>query len=221
MTSTPTRHSVRYIDEMQLRTRKERKFDEVEAGLPDPKALSKHVSKGAKPRLSRFSFGGLVQMVGDANPFGRPVSAGDTVWLLDNTAYRSSRRVWQAEYVAAVFERDPDCQIADVVSGVARAVGLADDAAERDTIEERLLPFLWDIRLAKIVKVRTQNTDIKLTPTNVNGISSEVINVPTGGFGQLVRSVVKVPGEVDGILEARTYYAGPEGWGIISGTNGK
>lgn len=202
--------------EMQKRTRQEHKFDEFEASLPDPKS-----SQFGMPRVTELSVGGLIKKVGDLNPFGKAVGKKDTVWLLDNTAFRASRlRSWQVEYVAAVFERDPHCKVVDVVSHIAEKLGLADDAEERATIERRILPFLWDIRMVRIVKVENQGKTIKLTPTNVNGISSEVLKIPSADKGAIVPSSADVPRGTDGLLEAKTVYAGPDGWGIISGEHG-
>lgn len=202
-----------FAGELQQRTRKERNFEQVESNLPDPKS-----SNFSMPGVPNMSLGGIIKKIGDINPFGKAVSKDDTVWLLDNTAFRTSRlRSWQAEYVAAVFERDPKCKVADIVSGIAEQVGLADDAKERDNIAERILPFLWDIRMVRIVKVGIQDKDIKLTPTNINGISTEVLKIPSADKGTIARSVAKVPAGANGILEAQTFYAGPEGWGILSG----
>lgn len=202
-----------FAGDLQQRTRKEKNFDQVESKLPDPKS-----APFSMPDVPSFSIGGIVKKVGDWNPFGKAVSKDDTVWLLDNTAFRTSRiRSWQAEYVAAVFERDPKCKVADIVSGIAESIGLADDAKEKDTIEERILPFLWDIRMVRIVKVGIQGKELKLTPTNINGISTEVLKIPSADKGAIVKSSAKVPAGADGILEAQTFYAGPEGWGIISG----
>lgn len=202
-----------FAGDMQQRTRKEKNFEEVEAKLPDPKS-----SAFSMPGVPMMSVGGLFKKIGDYNPFGKAVSKNDTVWLLDNTAFRHSRlRSWEAEYVAAVFERDPQCKVADIVSGIAESVGLADDAKERDTIEERILPFLWDIRMVRIVKLAVQGKHLKLTPTNINGISTEVLKIPSADKGSIIKSSAKVPAGANGILEAQTVYAGPEGWGIISG----
>lgn len=197
--------------DLQLRTRREMKFDEFEAGLPDPKS---HIM----PALADFTIGGIVKKIGDLNPFGKIVSKDDTIWLLDNTAYRSARlKSWEVEYVAAVFERDPHCKVADVVSSIAGTLGLADDAAERATIEERILPFLWDIRMVRIVKLSIQGKDLKMTPTNINGISTEVMKVPSADAASWVTSSVNAPQGANGILDAQTFYAGPEGWGVLSG----
>lgn len=213
-----------FAGDMQLRTRKEKKFDEFEAALPDPKSdLFKMPSAripSSLPSLPSIGVGTLIKKLGDWNPLGKTVTAEDVVWLLDNTAFKNGghlRSSWEAEYVAAVFERDPDCKVADIVSSIAESVGLADDARERDIIEERILPFLWDIRMVRIVKVATQGKEVKLTPTNVNGISTEVLKVPHADEGALVKSAAKVPKGTKGILEAKTFYAGDEGWGIITG----
>lgn len=195
---------------MQLRTRKEHKFDEVEAGLPDPTAASL--------RLSQLSVTNIFDRIGNLNPFGRPVANGDIVWLLDNTAFKHSMLgSWQAEFVAAIFERDPKCKVADIVSGIASSVGLADDAVERKTIEERIMPFLWDVRTARIVKAAHNGKELKLGPTSVNGISTEVLKVSSSDKGSFVKAAANIPQGVDGITQMQTYYAGAEGWGIISG----
>ncbi|KFH44329.1 Phosphatidate phosphatase-like protein [Hapsidospora chrysogenum ATCC 11550] len=206
-----------FAGDMQRRTRQQKKFDEFEAGLPDPKSATFRTKKMPPMVPPNFSLGGLVKMIGDMNPLGKHVTRDDTVWLLDNTAFRSSRiRSWEAEFVAAVFERDPGCKVADIVSGIAHSVGLADDAKERETIEERILPFLWDIRMVRIVKVAMRGKELKMTPTNVNGISTQVLKIPKAEPGSLVKASAKVPRGANGILEAQTFYAGPEGWGIIS-----
>lgn len=198
--------------EMQLRTRKQNKFDEFEAGLPDPTAPSLRLP------VPQLSVGNILTKIGNLNPFGRPVANGDIVWLLDNTAFRHSRLAsWQAEFVAAVFERDPKCKVADVVAGIASTIGLADDAVERKTIEKRLMPFLWDIRIARTVMTAHNGKTLKLGPTNVNGIASQAVKVASSDKGELVQAKANVPRGVDGILDMQTYYAGPDGWGIISG----
>ena len=197
---------------MQLRTRKEKKFDEVESNLPDPR----------KPKLETtqlLSVRGWLDRLGSLNPFGRAVTNDDLVWLLDNTAFKTGGGAWQAEFVAAVFEREPRGKVVDMVTGIVRAVGLADDAAERKTVEERIVPFLLDIRPLRTVAVTQHHRrgELKLGPTNVNGLSSNVLAVPSGSRGSLVKSSTKVGGGEGAIVDMQTYYAGPDGWGIISG----
>lgn len=210
--------------DMQQRTRSEHKFDDFEKQLPDPKSDAFKMAKAVVP--SYFGLGGLLKKLGDLNPLGKNVTRDDIVWVLDNTAFdggssdskkKKSGSGWQAEFVAAVFERDPDCNVADIVASVAHTIGLADDATERDTIRRRILPFLWDVRIVRTVRVATAGADNRLTPTNINGITSQVLGVPAAEAGSTADSKAVVPAGAGGILDAKTFYAGPEGWAIISG----
>ena len=199
--------------DMQLRTRKAKNFDEVEAKLPGTTKKAHQESVISK----------VITEVGSLLHKGQPVGKGDVVWLLDNTAFQdpssssSSGAAWRAEFVAAVFESDPHCKTADVVAGIAKQVGLADDAAEKKTIEQRIMPFLWGVEERKTVEVQARDRELKLRPTNVNGITSEVLDVSDGAQGSFATASATVPDGVGGVLNMQTYYAGPEGWGIISG----
>ena len=104
---------------MQLRTRKEKNFEEVESNLPDPR----------KPKLETtqlLSVRGWLDRLGSLNPFGKAVTADDLVWLLDNTAFQQQggsgdgSGAWRAEFVAAVFEREPRGKVVDMVTGISR-----------------------------------------------------------------------------------------------------
>ncbi|KAF5651299.1 actin filament organization app1 [Fusarium tjaetaba] len=205
-----------FAADMQLRTRKTRNFDKIEHDLPDPKsaafqktqatALSAPVNVSAW--LSRFA---------QWNPFGKAVDAGDIVWLMDNTAYRNPETdQWEAEFVAAVFENEPKCRVADIVSGIASTLGLADDAAERDVIEKRIIPFLWDIQAARVFWIEHKKKEIKLGPTSINGITTSVEPLHHAHKGSVVDATALVPQGTQGLHDMQTYYAGPEGWAIIS-----
>ena len=194
---------------MQLRTRREFGFDEVEASLPNPKLTQ-------LPQL--LSATGVLSYLGSHNPLGKPVTGKDVVWLFDNTAFKPSRLgSWQAEFVAAVFEQEPKCTVADMVSGIAGKLGLADDAEQLKTIEERLMPFLWDIRPGRQIRAVQDQKEIKLGPTGPNGISSDIIRIPTSESGTLVKTSASTPSGTQGLLDAHTYFADPDGWAIISG----
>ncbi|KAJ0165881.1 Phosphatidate phosphatase APP1 [Colletotrichum tanaceti] len=198
-----------YADEMQKRTRKERRFDEVEAQLPNPRV----------PVLQSalMTANGLLSHLGSYNPWGRPVTDDDIVWLLDNTAYKPSRLgSWQAEFVAAIFEKEPKCAVVDIVQAVAKKLGLADDAEELQTIEERILPFLWDVQPSRLLRVVHQKRELKLGPSATNGISTDTLKVPEQPSGTAVTSSAAVPRGATGLLEMQTYFAAPEGWAIIS-----
>ena len=202
-----------FAGDMQLRTRKEKDFEGWEASLPDPR------SPGLS--LKQFNIGNVIDAIVRNNPFGRDVNDEDIVWLLDNTAYHSPEHthhtVWEAEFVAAVFEKDCKCKVADIVSGIAEKVGLADDEEGKKTIEERLRPFLWDVRPMKVARIMHNDKKIKLSPTSTNGISTSTQRVEKHHAGsQVVSTLTEAPG-ADCPLKMETYYAAPEGWSIISG----
>lgn len=159
----------------------------------------------------------FLSYLGSHNPLGRPVTDDDVVWLLDNTAYKGSRfGGWQAEFVAAVFEKEPKCKVVDMVTGIAEKLGLADDAEELKTIEERLIPFLWDVRPARQVRVVHQGKELTLGPTGRNGISTDILKVNDQPSGTAVKSSAAVPQGATGMLDMKTYFAAPEGWAVLS-----
>ncbi|KAF9878288.1 actin filament organization protein app1 [Colletotrichum karsti] len=198
-----------YADEMQKQTRAERRFDDVEAELPNPTV----------PTLqsAAFTASGLLSHLGSYNPWGRPVTEDDIVWLLDNTAYKPSRLgSWQAEFVAAVFEREPKCKVVDIVQGVAKKLGIADDSEDFKTIEERILPFLWDVQPARHLRVVQQKKELKLGPSASNGITTDTLKIHEQQPGTMLASSAMVPQGTSGLLKMQTYFAAPEGWAIIS-----
>ncbi|PHH85927.1 hypothetical protein CDD83_10988 [Cordyceps sp. RAO-2017] len=207
-----TRNASAQAGMMQLRTRREKNFDEIESTLPPSPGTP------PKPSVKRCSvLGSLLRRLAIFIPFGAGPNKGDIVWLLDNTAFQAvPGGSWRAEFVAAVFEREDKGRLVDVVSGVARAVGLTDDAEERRTVEERVLPFLWDLRPATIITALHQGKQLKLGPTDVNGLSSNVLRVPGRTGGSLVRTLAKSGSGSGAIPQMQTYYAGPDGWGVIS-----
>ncbi|KXH33271.1 hypothetical protein CSIM01_03185 [Colletotrichum simmondsii] len=198
-----------FADEMQKQTRKERRFDEVEAQLPNPTVPTLQAAFA--------SASGILSHLGSYNPWGKPVTDDDIVWLLDNTAYKPSRLgSWQAEFVAAIFEKEPKCKVVDIVQGVAERLGLSDDAEERKTIEERIMPFLWDVQPARHLRVVHQKKELKLGPSGSNGITTDTLKIHEQPTGSTVTSSAAVPRGATGLLEMKTFFAAPEGWAIIS-----
>ncbi|KAG6042139.1 hypothetical protein E4U41_004943 [Claviceps citrina] len=197
--------------DMQLRTRKAKEFERFESSLAEAKSSKVPLAQG-QPKLTRW-----LANCNIFRPFAKPVTDNETVWLLDNTAFKSSGAgPWKAEFVAAVFEREDKQKLVDVVSGVLRAVGLTEDASERRTVEERLLPFLWDVCPGRTITVAQQATTLKLGPSNTNGITSKIKNVPESELGSLVTSSTKLGGGPGSVTNMQTYYSGEDGWGIIS-----
>lgn len=197
---------------MQLRTREKKNFDRIESSLSSAKSSTIPLAQG-RPRLA-----GWFDRLNITRPFAKPITQDEIVWLLDNTAYKCPHTGnWQAEFIAAIFEREDKERLVDMVNGVVRAVGLADDAAERRTIQERVLPFLWDVRPARLVTVSHRSKTLKLGPSNVNGLSSNTLAVSDSRRGSLVQTNTETGGGQGSIAKMQTYYAGQDGWGIISG----
>ncbi|KAI1636665.1 hypothetical protein F4809DRAFT_650423 [Biscogniauxia mediterranea] len=211
-----THYKYRGALEMQTRTRKERRFDETERDLPD---FSKTVFPITSILGAKDKAYDVLSYLGKKNPLPRSVSAQDTLWLLDNTAYRNEKTGrWEAEHIAATFSQHSSCPVVDAVGAVADKLDLDESDPSYPAIEERVRPFLQDIKPGAQVRVlHAGQTPLKLGPGGRNGISSDIKRLPDGDSGALlVPSFAEVPKGANGILEMRTFYAEPEGWGVIS-----
>ncbi|KAI3320575.1 hypothetical protein HD806DRAFT_524611 [Xylariaceae sp. AK1471] len=198
--------------EMQQRTRKERRFDETERDLPGGVSMVT-AALGTKDKL--YS---VLSILGTKNPLPRPVTAQDTVWLLDNTAYRNEKTGrWEAEYVAAVFSQHSSCAVIDAVGAIAKKVELEERDPAYKTIEERIRPFVQDIKPGTQVKALYEGkSPLKLGPSGPNGISSDIKRLAGSSDGEIVPTFAHVPSGANGLLEMRTFYADAEGWGVVS-----
>lgn len=196
---------------MQHRTRKERRFDETEHDLPDFSPFTAALSYTDKAA-------NVLSYLGKKNPFARSITEKDTVWLLDNTAYRNEKTgKWEAEFISAAFSQDSSCTVIDAVSSIAGKIDLDESDPNYPTIEERIRPFVQDIKPgAQVNALQGGNAPIKLGPGGRNGISSDVKRISGSTDGTLVPTFAKVPEGANGILEMKTFYAEPEGWGVIS-----
>ncbi|RDW71052.1 hypothetical protein BP6252_07615 [Coleophoma cylindrospora] len=203
--------------ELETQTRRERGFHEAEASLPDTRAASPGTTaKGERPS----EFTDLLSYLGPLNPFSKQITEKDTVWLLDNTAYRSTKtHEWESEFVVAVFEQNTGRDVSAVVADIAEKIGLAKDEAAEATIRRRLTPFMQNILPGRAVNVDFGRREkLKLGPGGRNGISSDIRSLPEARNGEVVVSTALVPQGADGLLQMNTVYAEPDGWGIISGT---
>lgn len=202
---------------MQKRTRKECRFDETEQDLP---GLFSTLSAAATEFSAKDKLYAALSYLGLMNPVPRPVTADDTVWLLDNTAYRNKKTsVWEAEYVAAVFSQRSSLPLVYAVDAIADKIQLQERDQAYKTLEERIAPFVQDIKPGTQVKaLHRGRSPIKLGPGGYNGISSQTKKLPDGSDGEVVPTTAHVPKGADGLLEMRTFYAEAEGWGVISGT---
>ncbi|KAH8198473.1 hypothetical protein TruAng_007356 [Truncatella angustata] len=206
-----------YSNEMQERTRTERNFVKTESDLSNYSGSDSPTT----PKLaSNSKLNDILSYLGSRNPLPRNVSATDTVWLLDNTAYRNSKTgKWEAEFVSAVFAKDCSSSIIDAVSTVAKEIGLAEGDPGHLTIGERINPFLQDIRPGTKVNALHQPNDYKLIlgPGGRNGISNDVKKLPDRtNVDELGYTIAQVPKDAEGLKEMKTFYAEPEGWGVIS-----
>jgi hypothetical protein len=195
---------------MENKTRKERKFADTENDLPNIKMTPPDNRPSLVTRL--------LSCLGPWNPVPYQITENDTVWLLDNTAYRSADNKWQAEFVAAEFNKKTGLEVSTVVAEVAEKLGLGKGDAAEATIQERLIPFVQAVLPGRVVRVDfARQRELKLGPSGRNGISSDTKALPGFENGEVISSMAKVPQGANGILKMNTVYAEPEGWGLISG----
>ncbi|KAI0891304.1 hypothetical protein F4806DRAFT_309033 [Annulohypoxylon nitens] len=206
-----TRYNHTSAIEMQQRARKERRFDEIERDLPNFSPFSSSSTTIDKAY-------DLLSYLGKNNPLPRSVTDQDTVWLLDNTAYRNERTGrWEAEFVSAAFSQHSSCVVVDAIKAVAEKIELDEKDPNYPTIEKRIRPFLQDIKPGTQVKaLHRGNAPLKLGPGGRNGISSDTKELPPSEGSELAPTFADVPQGANGVLEMKTFFAEPEGWGVIS-----
>ncbi|KAI3329742.1 hypothetical protein F4824DRAFT_516602 [Ustulina deusta] len=210
----PTRRSTASL-EMQQRTREKRRFDETERDLPDFSAQNSTIASALTTKDKLYA---ALAYLGKRNPLPRSITADDTIWLLDNTAYRNDETgLWEAEYVAAMFSQHSSCTIVDAVGAIADKIQLEERDPGYKTLEERIGPFVQDIKPGTQAKVLYRGKSLmKVGPSGHNGVSSEVKRLPGSHDGEIVPTFAHVPKGANGLLEMRTFYADAEGWGVIS-----
>lgn len=159
----------------------------------------------------------------------------DEVWLMDNTAYRSSPTAqdWKAEFVVAFFKDNDDIRkkITVALADLVQLLKLApnDDATEA-RLRERIAPFLRQIGPNMQVDVQyTSGTDGKLHfgPSDGNGILSAVSPLPNAQQAKpgdswtmsVVNSQRESPAECSPtahLQTGKTFFVEDGGWGVIS-----
>lgn len=221
---------------MQRQMRKERGFEQAESSLssiitssskksaagggngdaqPAAAASQRRISLGA---ASRFA-DNLLSHLGTRNPRPRPITDSDSVWLLDNVAFRDPADAtrWRAEFVAVAMDQRPSVTAIDVVQAVARHIGLDEADAGLEIIESRIMPFLQDILPGREVgALHRGQLSLRLGPGGRNGISSDLRHLPDAPAGTVVGTAAQVPPGADGILAMKTLFAEPEGWAVVS-----
>jgi hypothetical protein len=198
-------------DRLEQRTRSECGFNAAESSLSSVSS-NQGISRG------RHAITTLLSYLGSSNPLPAPLEKDDVVWLLDNTAFRGPGGIWQAEFVAAAFDRAPSARVVDIVGDIASKLGLSNGHVEERTIERRIAPFVMQILPGRQIKVDFDGVArLKLGPGGRNGISSDLKRLPKPPRDMVARSNAVVPRGATGMLEMKTVYAEPEGWAVISG----
>lgn len=176
-------------------------------------------------RLVADPVANVLSYLGSSNPYPQPVTKDDEIWLLDNTAFPSTRKtnndtagqIWEAEFVAAVFSQHPSCAVSDAVVKLADKIGLADNDQAKKTIEQRMRPFLMDIQPGKqVFALHGGDICLKFSPGGRNGISSDLRSVHAAPAGMVVPTTAEVPSGTTGLLQSKTFFSAAEGWAVIS-----
>lgn len=215
---------------MQQKTRRQSGFRDVESSLEANTTSNQRTFRSLQQpkRLVSDPIANILSYLGPRNPWPQPVTKDDELWLLDNTAFVTTRkakdgshlRVWNAEFVTAVFSQHPSCVISDAVLQIADLIGLADDDEAKNTIEERLRPFLMDIQPGKqVLALYGGETLLKLGPGSRNGTSANVKVIPAAPDGMVTPTTAVVPEGTTGLLQSKTFFADQQGWAVISGTH--
>jgi phosphatidate phosphatase APP1 len=189
---------------MEKKSRTQSGFPDIEKKMP---ALASRRKAGLVDTLS--------SMLGTKNPLSHAVNpAKDELWLFDNTAWRGRGGKWNAEVVAAYFLKDSGDDKSEVVASISEILGLAKDDEARDTIAERLAPFLDSVLPAHTVKINIDGKQVRLGPSDIDGISTDVVQFS----GKHANGSTVSPTAV-GIKSAtpmHTFFAEPDGWAVIS-----
>ena len=204
--------------EMERQTRSKQNFQHVESLLPDIKSRTGQASDH-RPSWAAI----LLSCFGPYNPVPQKIGENDTVWLFDNTAYRSATTgQWQAEFVVAVFDQNTGVKVDKVVANLAERLGLAKGEQHKEAkkiIRELLLPFMQSTLQGRLLMAEfAELKSLTLGPGGRNAISSDTRLLPEFEGGTIVTTIADVPPSCTGIMKAKTFYAEPEGWGLISGT---
>lgn len=209
-----------------LTTSKSDLSHEIERDVQSCTRASSKTLRPLQPR--RFVCDGVANILsylGERNPWPQPVTKNDELWLLDNTAFESTRKsktggeiaVWNAEFVAAVFSQKSSCVVSDAVVRMAEQIGFADDEEAKKTIEKRLRPFLLDIQPGKkVLALHGSDSTLELGPGGRSGISSDIRTIPAAPAGMTIPTTAEVPKLTTGLLQSRTFFSEAEGWAVIS-----
>ncbi|KAL9116813.1 MAG: hypothetical protein Q9187_006658 [Circinaria calcarea] len=190
--------------------------------------VERHLPRGIVSYLNVPLKDKLTSYLGLRNPVAEPVNpVKETVWLLDNTAYRPAHfyphapQPWQAEFVAAYFVKDTGEDISERVADIADKLGLGEEGPGRAeaeaTIAQRLTLFARTIQPARFVHVAFPGGEVrKLGPGGRNAISSQILRIDGEFKDGETAAVSALPREIAPYGGMVTQFAEPEGWAVIS-----
>lgn len=184
--------------------RKAANFQEVEALMP---------SLGRR-RDSKF-LDNLTSYLGKKNPFSHPVNPKDhNVWLLDNTAYLNPEGKWMVDVTSAFFIKNSGKDESKIVSKLADAMGLAEDAEERKTVRERIQPLMDTVLPSHTVEISLGGkSTFKLGPSDRDGISNDLL--PFEGTFEDGQTITSKALGIEGTPLTTTFVTAT-GWAVIS-----
>ena len=205
-------------DTPERETRSGGNFQSAEASLP--RRIGSRFNIPLVDNASSF-LGGLNPMSREVNP------ETESVWLLDNTAYRPvhvyphTPQPFQAEFSAAYFRKNTGKDVSKIVADIADNIGLKAESGNekggKRRIAERLQPFIDTIAPARSVIIELPNgRKEKLGPGGRSAVSEQTI-VALGehkdgeGIG-----VNTVPPGIAPHGAMTTHFAETHGWLIIS-----
>ena len=229
MTSSDESMRQKVDDAMEGTTmRQELEFKKTEAMLFEKltKAGVSSISTTALVKIPGVIATGLSSLLGEWNPMIRRARADrNEVWILDNTAYKTSDgSTWVAEVVACFFQHGRG-DLVQAAATIADTIGLDGEPGEqekkRKLIAERLKPFIDAIAPARTLPVvinEKQSVKRQLGPSNASGISSQILEVGAYDQSNGASNEIVTDTSVANLPEARgvTRLASAEGWGIIS-----
>lgn len=180
-------------------------------------------------RLEIPFFDGLTSYLtyfGFRNPFASEARLfQDEVWLFDNYAYQPAQKsgrtsqTWQAEFPAAYFKKNTGKDLSRMVASIADNLSLGKDDKEAEvTIAQRLQPFADSIAPARFHRITLPTGQVqRLGPGGPSAVSNQTVT-DLGRYKDGDTAVsMAIPPELSPYGGMKTYFAGPEGWAVISG----
>lgn len=215
---------------METKGRSDANFLKVEAMLFEKltKAGVSSMSSTALLKLPRAILEGTLGWLGFKKIWTTQARADrNEVWILDNTAYKSSETSpWTADVVACFFQQGRG-DLTAAAAAIADAIGLDGKSGSQEQtkaiIEERLKPFIDAVAPAVTLPVVQQQRDGKsvkkvLGPSDSSGVSSQHLEVGTQSQQSGETNTTTSDSSVRNLPQAQgvTRLAGPQGWGVIS-----